>query len=464
VILRDALVLTMDAERNAYADGFVRFEGDRITAVGPARDAPQPDDGEEVRSLGGHVVMPGLVNGHAHLSNALARGVYDELPLEVWMAGGMWNVMRAYDFERARAGAELALLESMLQGTTTYAVGEFARPDDEWPDGVLAAVERAGARAVLSRMAVDSPDESDLSQAVPPEFRESPDRAAAEVRRLRARWNSDRIDVVPEALGVLRCTEGMVRTLHELSLELGCQFFMHLASSPEELAESHRRFGHGPAAEAARLGILGPRSLFAHMIWLDDDEIRALADAGAGVSHNPVANASYAIGLARLPDLLHAGVHVSLGTDGASTNNSQNLWETAKMAMFFQKNAREDANFGSAELALELLTIGGARALHVEDRIGSLEAGKLADLIVIDVERPALVPRRTLVSSLVYSNDPYAVRSVFVGGVERVRDGRHLALDAGEVGEAATRAAEQLLEVSGLGAHVATRSSWHWVS
>src|SRR5690606_62829 len=149
-------------------------------------------------------------------------------------------------------------------------------------------------------------------------------------------------------------------------------------------------FGHGSITELDRLGVLAPRTLLAHAIWLDDGEIAILARNGTGVSHNPIANAYYASGVARLPELLDAGVRVGLGVDGASTNNGQNVWETMKMAMLFQKQRLEDANFGSAELALELMTRGGAAALHMEDEIGSLETGKRADLIVIDVERPAL--------------------------------------------------------------------------
>ena len=460
-LLTDATVITMDASRRAFTRGFVHLRGELIAAVGPMAECPAVP-GAEVRRLPGCVVVPGLVNCHTHLSNAVVRGAFDELPLAAWMAGAMWNTLRAVDREAARAGAALSLLEGMLQGVTTYASGEFATPHRDGPDGVLEAARTAGARVVLARMALDSADTSAPSQLVPPEFREPVALAVSEVERLRAAWNGPLLEVVPEALGILRCSRELVEALHALAVREGTLFSMHLASSPDELHAAHARFGHGSAAELARIGCLGPRTLLAHAVWLDDDEIALVAEHGAGISHNPVANAFYACGLARLPELLAAGARVGLGTDGASTNNSQNLWDTAKMAMFFQKNAREDANFGSAELALELLTIGGARALHLEDRIGSLEPGKQADLVVIDGERPALAPRVTLPSSLVYSNDPHAVRSVWVAGVERVRDGRHLQLEQGAVIEEATRQAGCVLDASGLGAHLAARSRWSW--
>jgi 5-methylthioadenosine/S-adenosylhomocysteine deaminase len=406
--------------------------------------------------------MPGLINAHTHLSNAVVRGVFDDLPISAAMTDVAWDTLRALDREAARAGAELSLLELMLQGVTTCAAGEFAQPHYDAADGVLDGVARAGTRVVFSRMTIDSPDESSASQAIPVAFREPVDRAITELERLRVRATSDLVLVVPEALGILRCTPDMVVAMHALARSYDVPFFMHIASTREEIAESQRRFGRGPTAQLARLGCLGPKTTLAHAVWLDDDEVGMLAEHATGVAHNPVANASYACGLARLPELLSAGVRVGLGTDGATTNNSQNLWETAKMAMFFQKNERDDANFGSAELALEMMTIGGARALHMEDQIGSLEPGKQADLIVIDADSPALVPRGTLVSNLIYSNDPYAVRNVFVGGVERVRDGVHLTLEPPAVYEEARRHAERVLRSVGIHRELTSSRGWKW--
>jgi 5-methylthioadenosine/S-adenosylhomocysteine deaminase len=160
--------------------------------------------------------------------------------------------------------------------------------------------------------------------------------------------------------------------------------------------------------------------------------------------------------------MLKAGVRLGLGVDGASTNNGQNLWETMKMALLFQKERMGDASFGSAELALELATLGGARALHMDDRIGSLESGKQADLISIDASRINLVPRQTLVSNLVYSNDPQAVRDVYVAGQPVVIDGVHQLLDREAVIAAAEEALDLVLEKSGLKPYLETRSTWRW--
>jgi len=253
-----------------------------------------------------------------------------------------------------------------------------------------------------------------------------------------------------------------VVTMHDVAVETGSHFVMHAAASQDARDESRRRFGHGSITELGKLGVLGPKTLLAHGIWLDDREIDELAEHQTGVSHNPVSNAYYAAGVARLPAMLRAGIRTGLGVDGASTNNSQNVWETMKMAVLVQKQWNEDANFGSAELALELMTRGGAHALHMEDEIGSLEVGKRADLIVIDTERVALAPAQTVISNLVYSNDPAAVRDVYVDGQLVVRDGTHQRFDQESVIDGARVALGRLLKRTGLDSYIAERGGWQW--
>lgn len=461
-ILRDATVVAMDDERNAWERGFVWVRGDRVHRVGDVAELGTVPPGVTVATARGRVVMPGLVNAHGHLSNGILRGLYDEMPLAVWFSKGMWPVLEALDAAAGRAAAQLSLLELMTTGVTTMVTAEFGTPRRDLSDGVLQAVQRAGARALASRMTVDATDESDPSQAVPAAYRERIEDAVAEVERLQRAYASSRITVAPEALGVLRCTPGMVEAMHDLAVRTRVPFLMHIASSRDEHESAHKRFGHGSVAQLDRLGALSARAVLAHAIWLDDAEIARVAETGAGVSHNPVSNAYYASGVARLAEMRKAGVKLGLGVDGASTNNGQNLWETAKLAMLLQKERTGDPSFGSAEYALELMTRGGAAALHMEDQIGSLEPGKQADFISIDPATPALAPRRTLFSSLVYSPDPHAVRDVWIAGEQVVADGRHLRLDRDAVIAEADEALAKLLEHAGLNDYLAARSGWRW--
>ena len=462
MIIAGGMVVTMDDERTAYESGYIWVKNGTIHRVGDSSEITEVPEGVDVRSAKGCLVMPGLINCHSHFSNGILRGIYDEMPLAVWFSKGMWPVMEAMDRPAGKAGAELALLELMTIGVTTSVSGEFGTPNRDTIEGVLEAAHQSRIRTIVSRMTIDSADESSASQSVPRQYREKPDYAASEVRRLQKAFNSDRISVAPEALGVLRCTPEMVQSMHAVSVETGSHFLMHVASSREEREESHRRLGHGSVAEMNRLGVLGPRTLIAHAIWLDDAEIRYLAEHQTGVSHNPVANAYYASGFARLAELIQAGVPVGLGVDGASTNNGQNVWETMKMALLFQKERLNDASFGSAELALELMTRGGAKALHMDDQIGSLEPGKRADFIVIDTGRVGLAPAHTVISNLVYSNDPGAVRDVYVDGEQVVAGGVHKYLNRDEVVDGARRAQGRLLERTGLKSYLASRSKWKW--
>src|SRR5690606_39153191 len=192
-----------------------------IHRVGPGTELGEVPAGVTRRSFPGHIVMPGLVNCHTHLGNGFLRGVYDEMPLEVWFAKGMWPVVGAMNESAGYAGACLSGLELLTTGVTTTASGEVCTPRRDVMDGVMRALEELGMRARVSRMVMDSADETSAAQYIPPEFRETPEEAADEVARLQARYNSDRIAIGPEALGVLRCTPDMIRAMHECAVATG---------------------------------------------------------------------------------------------------------------------------------------------------------------------------------------------------------------------------------------------------
>lgn len=459
LLLRGGAVVTMDEQRVVYEDGYVAIEGGRIVGVGENADCRFT--AAHTRDLTGRAVLPGLVNGHTHLSNGISRGLFDELPLADWVKQGMWPSLRANTAEVTYAGARAALAENLLGGVTTTVVGEFGNPDKASIEGVLRAVTESRSRSVVSRMSVDSDDDHDPSQATPADVRETTDDALAEVSRLRTAFDSPLVEVVPEALGVLRCTPDMVREFTAYARSEGTRMTMHVASSPDERDEATRRFGMGSIERLAELDALGPHLLIAHCVWPNENERRLLAESGTGVSHNPVANLMYASGIAPLAEMVEAGVRVGLGTDGASTNNGQNMWEAMKFAIFLQKS-RLGAAWGSAELALELATIGGARAIGLDGRVGSLEVGKRADLIVVDLDRPHLVPRGTWPTNLVYSGNPDAVRTVLVDGQVLVDDARLTMWDHDEIVRDGNAAARLMNSRTGLNDLYRDRTRWTW--
>lgn len=460
LLISGATVVTMSPERTVYRDGFVAVKDGKIVDVGSSV-SECPYEAAEERQLTDCVVMPGIVNGHTHLSNGISKGLFDEMPLAAWVERGMWPSLRAARESTSYEGARVALAENLLGGVTTTVVGEFGTPQNSSIDGVLRAAQESRSRAVVARISVDSEEDFDPSQAVPADVREGIDAALAEVDRLRGAYNSDLLEVVPEALGVLRCSPEMVSEFANYARSEKTRMTMHVASSPDERDEAIRRFEMGSIERLSELGALGEHLLIAHCVWANANECDLLAESGTGVSHNPVANLMYAAGTAPLSEMLDAGVRVGLGTDGASTNNGQNMWETMKMAMFMQKS-RFGAGWGSAELALELATIGGARAIGLDNEIGSLEPGKQADLIVIDLARTHLVPRSTWPTNLVYSGSPNAVVSVLVKGEFLVDEGRLTVWDQDEVVRSGDRAADQINQAIGLAEDYHSRTRWTW--
>lgn len=461
LLLKGGPVVTMDAARTVFEDGYVAIHEGRIVGVGASAECRVT--ATEARDLRDSAVLPGIVNGHTHLSNGISRGLFDELPLADWVDRGMWPSLRASREETAYQGARVALAENLLAGVTTTVVGEFGSPNKDSIEGVLRAVTESRSRSVVARISVDSDDDHDPSQATASDVRESAEDALAEVSRLRAIFDSSLVEVVPEALGVLRCTPEMVREFTAYARSEGTRMTMHVASSPDERDEALHRFGMGSIERLAELDALGPHLLIAHCVWPNENERKLLAESHTGVSHNPVANLMYASGIAPLAEMIDAGVRVGLGTDGASTNNGQNVWEVMKSAIFLQKS-RLGASWGSAELALELATIGGAQAIGLQDEVGSIEVGKRADLMIVDLNRPHLVPRGTWPSNLVYSGNPDAVRTVLVDGVALVDDGRLTRWDHDEVVRAGNAAADVMNSRTGLADMYRERSGWTWKS
>ena len=460
-ILRGGVVVTMDPSRRVWSNGYVAIKAGAIVAVGDAAECAYV--GTREISLAGRVLIPGLVNCHTHLSHGLYRGMLDEVPLAAWSAGGMWNLVRDSDFGSGYAGARVSLTENLRSGVTTVVAGEMSVPDVHAIDGVLRAVHESGSRAVVARMCADSADDSDPSQTMPEVVREDPETAVREVLRLKREFDGPLVEVVPEPLGLLRCTPDMVQALTDLARSEGSRMTMHVASSTDEVAEARRRYGMGCIEKLAELEVLGPNLLIAHCIEATAAELQLLADTSTGVSHNPVSNLMYGLGIAPLSEMIDAGVRVGLGTDGASTNNGQNLWETMKFAVFLQKS-RFDARWGSAELALELATIGGARAIGMDDIIGSIEVGKRADLVVLDTSVAQVTPAATWVSNIVYSADRSIVRLVLVDGQTVSEDGVVTAWDESATVAQGTAAASALDRSTGLAAAYRSRTRWNWLN
>jgi len=405
LLIQGGTVLTMNPKREIFDNGFLVIHNGRIAEVG--RGTIPPDPNREVIHAEDQIILPGWINGHNHLIQALYRGLGDTLPLPMWI-GKIFDALASLTREKAYVGASLALIELIHSGVTTTADSHFSHVYKDSIEGVLEAIQSIGIRGVIARGSMD--------RSVPEIYQEKSEESLKELVALSQKWNSERIRMSPEALGVLRCSEKMIKELSSFSREMKTPFFMHIASSKAEAETIQQRKGCGVFEYLDRLGVLNERCVAAHCIWLAPKEPALLKDKGVKVVYNPVSNMFLGSGVAPIPILVKEGVRVALGLDGAASNNSQNFFETMKFASLLQRITHLDTSVLPPEEILEMATIRGAEVLGIGKEAGSLEKGKWADLIFLDSKSPRLNPKKKIVSNIVYSACPSDITKVMVGG------------------------------------------------
>lgn len=417
LLVSGGTVVTMDQQLRVLEGGAVAVRAGTIDAVLGAHD-PWPR-AREVIDARGQLVIPGLVNAHGHAPMVLFRGLADDLPLMEWLQTVIFPAeARVVDREFCYWGTLLACLEMARSGTTTFADMYY------FEEEIARATERAGLRGVLGQTVIGFPA---------PDYA-TPDEAlrAAEAFILRYK---DHPRVVPSVAPHALYTTPLevVRRARELSRRHGVPFQMHARESAGEDQIVAAKLGRTAVAALDEAGLLGPGVLLHHLVTAGDDDIRLLARRGASASHNPESNMKVAAGVARAPEMLAAGLAVGLGTDGAASNNNLDLFEEMDTAAKLHKLMRGDPTVMPAREVFRMATLGGARALGLERRIGSLEAGKQADLVLVDVSAPERQPLYDVYSHLVYALEGSAVRTVLVGGRVVVRERRVVTLDEGEI-------------------------------
>lgn len=429
LIVTNALLVTADADFSTIAEGAVAVRNGRIAAVGPAAEIGR--NAAEVIDIGGAILMPGLVNTHCHAGDSLFRGLVEDLPLEPWLRT-VWKAEGAIlRRDTTRLGATLGLAELLLSGVTTVM-------DMFWfPEETVGAARELGMRVATGGIFIDFPgvDHSSLD---------------ARVRAARAFFDAfgGAEDVFPTIMphGAYTVCPDNLAAAKALAEEYGALFSTHAAETRAEQADIATRYGRSVIRHLDHLGLLDPSTVLAHCVWLDDAEIEILARTGATVSHNPVSNLKLASGIARVPDLLAAGVRVTLGTDGAISGNDLDLWMALRLAATLHRGATCRADAVSTRQAFAMVTREGAAALGALDRIGSLEPGKYADMVVIDTGAVHAAPMFDAMTHLVFSTAKSDVRDVFVGGRRVVREGRLTGLDIAEVLAAARALAPRIAE------------------
>jgi 5-methylthioadenosine/S-adenosylhomocysteine deaminase len=415
LIVSGGTVVTMDASRSVIEDGAIAVSGGRIVAVGKRGDIARQYAARELIDARGRAVIPGLINGHTHVPMTLFRGIADDLDLNEWLTKFIFPAeAKNVNEEFVRAGTQLGLAEMIRGGTTTYCDMYY------FEDAIAEETERAGVRGLLGETVIDFPV---------PDNKTWPD-AMRYTERYVARWKGNRLitaAIAPHAPYTV--SEAHLREVRAFADRTGAFIVTHVAETRKEVEDISRDHGARPVEYLARIGFLGPREVFAHTIHLTEGEINLLKQNGIGSVHNPQSNMKLASGVAPLPQMMRAGVAVGLGTDGAASNNDLDMWEEMDTAAKLHKLTTGDPKTLPAEEALALATINGARALHMDSDIGSLEAGKRADIVVVDLDALNQTPRYNIYSHLVYATKAADVLTVVIEGRVVMRDRRLLTLN-----------------------------------
>ena len=438
LLLKGARVVTMDPQRRVL-DADVMVRDGRIAKVGRMGGRA---DGQTVIDCKGLVLLPGLVQAHIHLCQTLFRGLADDLALEAWLAQRIWPLEAAHTEESVYWSAMLGAAELLLGGTTAILDMETVRHTG----AAFEALEAIGLRATAGKCLMDAASN-------PESLREPTEQALQESADLCAKWHG-------AAAGRLRycfaprfapsCTGPLLRAVSDLAERAGAVIHTHAAETPVELQMVKRDTGSDELGYLDSVGISGPRAALAHCVWVDKEGIARLARQQTNVVHCPSSNLKLGSGVAPIPEMLAAGCRVGLGADGAPCNNRLDAFTEMRLAALIQKPRLGPEALPAAQ-ALELATLGGARALGLETEIGSVEVGKRADLIVLDLDGPHAQPAEAdLVSRIVYSARAADVRHAIVDGRIVVRDGVLKTADTAEIRRAANTQARRLRGAVGL--------------
>ena len=435
IILHGGLVVTMNSTGDVWPEGAVAVRGREIVAVGPADEVTAAYKADEMLDCAGQVVIPGLINAHTHVPMSLLRGLADDLRLDVWLLGYMMPVEREFvGPEFCRWGTLLSCVEMIRSGTTCFCDMYY------FEDEIAQAAAEVGMRAILGETILKFPSPDAVSY----------DESLAYCRDFIERWRGHEL-IVPAVAphAPYTCTVEILQQAAALARRYDVPLLTHFSETADEVEESRQQHGQTPVEYVNGLGLLEARVIAAHCVHVTEPEMRLLARKRVGVSHNPTSNLKLASGVAPVLRLRRAGVAVGIGTDGAGSNNNQDMFEEIRLAALLPKGVSFDPTALPAREAFAMATIEGARALKLDRLIGSLEPGKRADIVVVDLQAPHLTPRFDLGPDNIYSQLVYAakgsdVRHVLVNGRFLMRERELLTVDESAVLAEARRIAERI--------------------
>jgi 5-methylthioadenosine/S-adenosylhomocysteine deaminase len=403
LLINGGTVVTMDGDRLILEDGAVAVKDDVISAIGFRTDLEKKYIADQTIDARGKLVLPGFINGHTHVPMTLFRGLHDDVTLDEWLHKYIFPAeAKNVTEEFVRWGTRLAAAEQIRGGITTFADMYY------FEDAVAEETKKAGMRGVLGETFIDfpAPDNKDEAEML------------AYTEKFLKRWQNDPlIHAAPAPHSIYTCSQKTLQDAVALARKYHAPILIHVAEMKKELDDSRAQNGTTPVQYLNKIGVLGPDVVAAHCIFVDDTDRKLLAEKQVGCVHNPSSNMMLASGVSPVPELRAAGVAVGLGTDGpAGSNNDLDLMEEMDLAAKLQKITKMNPLALGAKAVVEMATIDGAKALHMEKEIGSLETKKKADIIVISLNEPNAVPMYDVYAQLAYALKGSDVETVVIGG------------------------------------------------
>ncbi len=426
ILIKNGYIITMNEKRETIANGDILIEENKIEAVGRDLDT----DARKKIDAEGKAVLPGLINSHTHLSMVLFRGVADDLELQTWLEEKIWPLEGNLENDDVYWGSLLGCLEMIKSGTTCFADLYF------YMDQVAEAVKESGLRANLAYGMIEQGD---------PEKREEELETATDLVENYEGAADGRITTMFGPHSTYTCSTDCLKEVRELADEYDVGIHIHLSENEREIEDVEEMHGKRPPEVLESVGLSGPDVLAAHCTWVNEQEIEMIKKSGVKPVHNPVSNMKLGSGIAPVAELNSKNVPVALGTDGAASNNSLDMLKEMKFAALLNKVDKRDPTVLPAREAIEMATINGAKALGLEEEIGSIEEGKRADIITLDLDKPHLTPRFDVESHIVYSSNGGDVDTVIVDGEILMKEREVFTLDESKILRKAQERAEELV-------------------
>jgi 5-methylthioadenosine/S-adenosylhomocysteine deaminase len=427
ILIDNISIIPMTRHNYLIEKGFVVIENQIIKELGEG-DAPK-DNYHKIIDGRNRVVLPGFVNAHTHAAMTLLRGYADDLPLMEWLITKIWPLEAKLSPEDVYWGTMLAIVEMIKSGTTTFADMYF------FMDEVAQAVDVSGIRAVIARGMVGTGPGAE--------------KALNESRDLVGKWHQKaggRISCLLGPHAPYTCPPDYLTRVIKLATDLKVGIHIHLAETKDEIQNIQNLYGKSPVVYLQDLGVLSHQVVAAHCVHLDDQDIKILQESNTGVVHNPESNMKLASGIARVPDMLKAGIPVALGTDGASSNNNLDMLQEMRTCALLHKVKTMDPVVLPAYEALEMATVNGAKVLGLDQQIGKLQPGLRADMIILDLSQAHMIPRYDLIANIVYSAQAGDVNTVIIDGKIVMENRKITTINEKEILDKAKAVAETLVK------------------